>query len=270
MKILIFTGGLGNQIFGYIFYKYLQKKYPLEKIYGVYNHHKMSEHYGLEVNKYFDVKLPPSPWWIQIYTAYLYCLKKLHLIDNIISMDTRTFDSKSIVNNACKMQINYIEQANSLPHFKEFILSEKNKSILNEIKSTPSVFIHVRRGDYYSPKYIARLGGTCPKEYYEKAIKYIIDKVPHARFYIFSDDIDYVKQNFSIPNSQFIDWNVNDNSYLDMYLMSNCKYAIIANSTFSFWGAMLGTKKEIVIYPTKWINSPATPPTIFPHNWITF
>jgi len=270
MKILVFTGGLGNQIFGYVFYQYLQKMFPNEKVYGIYSQNKMAEHHGLEIDKYFNVNLPSSPIWVKLYTLYLYFLKKVHLCESKISMDTRSFNLDSIVNNACKMHIDYILQSGNLPEFKKIVLSNKNKAILSEIKSTHSVFVHVRRGDYYSPKYIARLGGTCPKEYYEKAIKYIINQSPNARFFVFSDDIEYVKNNINIPNPIYIDWNKGENSYLDMYLMSNCKYAIIANSTFSFWGAMLGNKKRIVTYPTKWVNEPATAPLIFPNNWITF
>lgn len=97
MKILIFTGGLRNQIFGYVFYRYLQCMFPNEKVYGVYSKNKMSEHYGLEVNKYFDASLPTSPWWIQLYTLCLYCLKKINLCKDKVSMDTRTFNPKTIV-----------------------------------------------------------------------------------------------------------------------------------------------------------------------------
>ena len=68
----------------------------------------------------------------------------------------------------------------------------------------------------------------------------------------------------------FIDWNTGENSPLDMFLMSQCKYAIIANSTFSYWGAMLGRKKELVYYPTKWINSEFGNPHIFPEDWKTY
>lgn len=270
MKILVFTGGLGNQIFGYVFYRYLQHIFPNEKVYGIYNQNKMSEHYGLEINKYFDVSLPSSPLWVQFYTLYLYCLKKAHLCKNKVSMDTRSFKPYSIVNNACKMHIDYISKSGCLPKFKPTVLSNQNKTILNEIRSTHSIFIHIRRGDYYSPQYIARLGGTCPIEYYEKAINYIISKESNPRFFVFSDDMNYVKNNISIPNPTYVDWNKGKDSYLDMYLMSNCKYAIIANSTFSFWGAMLGDKKRIVTYPTKWVNEPATAPEIFPKDWVSF
>ena len=70
--------------------------------------------------------------------------------------------------------------------------------------------------------------------------------------------------------SIFVDWNKGENSPLDMYLMSQCNGAIIANSTFSYWGAILGKEKARVYYPIKWINSPRGVPDIFFDNWISY
>ena len=270
MKILVFTGGLGNQIFGYAFYLWLKKTFPRERVYGFYSDKKMGEHYGLEIDKYFKVQLPQSPFYVKILTLLLYCLKKIGLCKKYISMDNRTFCPKTIVNNACKMDINLMPAKNNWITFKSIQLSSQNQQILDEIQNSNSVFLHVRRGDYYSPQYIKKLGGTCPISYYEKAIHHIISRNKNFRFFVFSDDIKWVKENLVIPNSVYIDWNTGDNSYIDMYLMSQCKHAIMANSTFSYWGAQLGTVKETVIYPSKWVNEPYTAPTIFPQHWITY
>lgn len=270
MKILIFTGGLGNQIFGYSFYNYLKEKYKNEAIYGIYNENKMSEHNGLEINKYFKVQLPKSPLHIQLLTAILYCLKKIGIGRKYISMDTRTFDSATIVNNACKMDINLMPSTNNWIDFKDINLSLKNQQILDLIEKTNSVFLHVRRGDYYSPQYIKKLGGTCPISYYEQAIHHITSNNSNIKFFVFSDDIAWVKKNLNIPDPTYIDWNIGKDSFIDMYLMSQCKHAIIANSTFSYWGAQLGKIKDTIIYPSKWVNEPYTAPAIFPKHWITY
>ena len=270
MKILVFTGGLGNQIFGYSFYNYLKDKYKDETIYGIYNENKMSEHNGLEINKYFDVQLPKSPLHIQLFTAILYCLKKIGIGKKFISMDTRTFNPETIVNNACKMDITLMPPSNNWINFKDIKLSNQNQQILDQIKNNNSVFLHVRRGDYYSPQYIKKLGGTCPINYYEKAIHHITSKNKDIKFFVFSDDIAWVKENLMIPNPTYIDWNTGNDSFIDMYLMSQCKHAIIANSTFSYWGAQLGRAKDTIIYPTKWVNEPYTAPSIFPKHWITY
>ena len=270
MKILVFTGGLGNQIFGYAFYLYLKENYPNERVYGIYSHKKMSEHYGLEIDKYFDVDLPPSPLLAKIITGLLFVGKKMRLTTKLVDMNTRTFDPKTIVNTPCKTKLSFIPEGNEWIHFKKLQLSNNNNHILQKIELTNSVFIHVRRGDYYSPTYIKKLGGTCPIDYYDKAIDYIKKHVGNIHCFVFSDDICWVKENLKIPDPVYIDWNTGEKSFWDLYLMSHCKYAIIANSTFSYWGAVLGKSKSIVCYPKKWVNPPFVAPDIFPKEWHAF
>ena len=82
--------------------------------------------------------------------------------------------------------------------------------------------------------------------------------------------MDWVKKNLKLPEVvSFINWNTYTESPIDMFLMSQCKYAIIANSTFSYWGAYLGVKKCMVFYPKKWNNGVATP-EIFEKDWIHY
>ena len=94
------------------------------------------------------------------------------------------------------------------------------------------------------------------------------EHVDNPRFFIFSDDIQWTKENIKVDNPIYIDWNINERSPLDLYLMSECKYSIIANSTFSYWGAMLGNKKALVVYPARWINPPFEVGDLFPENWM--
>lgn len=267
MKILVFTGGLGNQIFGYAFYHYLRERFPQEKIYGLYSKWKMNEHYGLEIDKYFNVDLPKSTCLSNLIAGCLFVAKRLRISKSLVDMDTRTFRPSTIVNTACKTHRDYLPQDPLWLTFKNIPLEGKNNLILSEIEKTSSVFIHVRRGDYYSPEYIQKLGGTCPIGYYHTAIAYVASLVKEPSYFVFSDDIAWVKENINIENAAYIDWNTGTKSYIDLYLMAQCKYAIIANSTFSFWGAMLGRKKEIVCYPKHWVNPPYTPPEICPLDW---
>ena len=76
MRILVFTGGLGNQMFEYAFYKHLESCFPKEKIYGHYGV-KLKEHYGLEVNKWFEISLPPEKWWTLPVVGLFYIYKQL-------------------------------------------------------------------------------------------------------------------------------------------------------------------------------------------------
>lgn len=88
-------------------------------------------------------------------------------------------------------------------------------------------------------------------------------------FVCFSDDMAWLRDNLQLGvNSIFIDWNTGKDSPLDMYMMSQCDNAIIANSSFSYWGAFLGKKKETTIYPQKWWNSQDGNPDLFWNGWI--
>lgn len=136
------------------------------------------------------------------------------------------------------------------------------------MEKTNSVFIHVRRGDYLKDRNIDIFGNVCTKDYYEKAFAEIESKIEDPQYFIFSNDIEWIEANFNIPNAHIVSWNQGADSYLDLYLMCHCKNAIIANSTFSYWGAYLVTDKNVVVYPKKWYNSGVEAPDIAPSNWI--
>jgi hypothetical protein len=125
------------------------------------------------------------------------------------------------------------------------------QGVLDNINKEQSVSIHVRRGDYAGAKEF----DVCSIEYYKNAIEYITSLKRNLRYYIFSDDTEWVKGHFDfIEEYQVIDNSACENTdYWDLYLMSKCKYNIIANSTFSWWGAWLNQNPEkIVIVPEKW------------------
>jgi len=129
-------------------------------------------------------------------------------------------------------------------------LDNKNKEMLKNINSCCSVSIHIRRGDYVGPIY-----ENLTFKYYENAIKLMESKLHgDLSYFIFSDDIKWVKDNFSFPENRkcyFIDWNKGENSYIDMQLMSNCKHNIIANSSFSWWASLLNRFDEKIIITPK-------------------
>ena len=270
MKILVFSGGLGNQIFGYAFCEYLRGLFPNHKFYGVYNNMKMNEHYGLEINKWFYVNLPPSKWYISLYTYFLYLLKKIFRYNAKLDLSVNVMENPhAVLFWAFHLDKRYIPSYKWI-NFKvnEAVLTEKNKKSLMFIRDSNSFFIHVRRNDYLSPKYKSLFEGTCDVNYYRNAIAFVIKHYPDARFFVFSDDILWAKKNLSLNDAFFIDWNVKENSPLDMFLMSNCAGGIIANSTFSYWGAMLGNKKKCVVCPSRWFSPPYDNPNLYMQNWI--
>ncbi len=143
---------------------------------------------------------------------------------------------------------------------KEFSIKPEqdsfNKSIGEAIAATDSVSIHVRRGDYVTDSATSQIYGMCEPSYYKAAIKLVSARMREPHFFVFSDDPDWVKtkMNFIQP-AAFIGHNGPENAYEDMRLMSMCKHHIIANSSFSWWGAWLGQNREKkVIAPARWFN----------------
>jgi hypothetical protein len=134
-----------------------------------------------------------------------------------------------------------------------------NIKTLEEIKNCESVSLHIRRGDYVTNSYF----GTLPIEYYKKAIDYIKRIISSPVYYVFSDDLDWVKKNLVISgNVYYLERNSIKNSiyhtqkdYEDLNLMIHCKHNVIANSSLSWWSGWLNNNNDkIVIAPAKWYN----------------
>lgn len=273
MKILVYGGGLGNQIFGYAFTEYIRNKYPDQKVYGVYNESYLSEHYGLEINRWFDVKLPVSTWYSTLAVAFAVIMKRFFSITRFIDNSQRECENEdAIAFLAFKYTKKYIPQEDNWLKWKSssIQLNEKNQSILELINHSNSWFVHVRRGDFLSERYKKDYEGCCPLSYYQEAIADVLRKEENPIFFGFSDDIQWAMENLPNVDIHFIDWNTGTDSPLDMYLMSQCNGAIIANSTFSYWGALLGRKKKRTYYPKKWVADPTMHPDIFPGDWISY
>lgn len=153
------------------------------------------------------------------------------------------------------------------------IADDANAALSRQIQSTNAVSLHVRRGDYLTEPNFASVAHVCSIEYYERAVAYIASRVPIPVFYIFSDELDWVKQHLVIPYPcVYVDANEGGKNYEDMRLMSLCRHHIIANSTFSWWGAWLNAKPDkIVIAPEKWLpkSNGAAARHVIPPNWIS-
>lgn len=131
-----------------------------------------------------------------------------------------------------------------------------NPELAQEMRACVSISVHVRHGDYLNEENRAMFGNICTDAYYRKAMDLIKEEVPDAHFYLFSDDVSYVKQKYQGEEFTVVDINHGKDSFYDMWLMSNCKHNICANSTFSFWGARLnGNEGKIMVRPTIHKNS---------------
>lgn len=135
---------------------------------------------------------------------------------------------------------------------------EVNQEMLYRIQSVNAVCLHVRRGDYISDPKANQIFGICSLEYYKQAVVLLKKFVAEPHFFVFSDDPDWTQANLRLGHqTTFVTHNGGEKDYEDLRLMTACKHNIIANSSFSWWGAWLGDYSEkIVIAPKKWANDP--------------
>jgi hypothetical protein len=271
INIISIAGGLGNQMFQYAYYYSLKSK----KRYSYYYAAPYYKHNGYELHRVFGISKNT------ILSLYLRFLKKLK------PFVTRNIDTnwgnyikipatdKLIVCHSGYWQCEkyFIKAADQLKKKFRFNLNKldaQNISILNTIKSTQSVSVHIRRGDYYSNKGANDLlGNICNINYYQKAIQKINTLLTcEITLFIFSDEPDWFKNKYSKANTIYIDWNTGKDSWIDMFLMSQCKHNIIANSSFSWWGAWLNNNpQKKIIAPRKWFNH-IEHCDIVPQEWI--
>ena len=134
--------------------------------------------------------------------------------------------------------------------------TEKNAEVIHNIDQQQAISVHVRRGDYVQNAQTNAYHGTTSLDYYKKAAEHIMASVRQPVFYVFSDDSEWVKANLTFnAQTEYMTHNGPEKSHEDMRLMSRCKHHIIANSTFSWWGAWLGTNPgKIIIAPKQWFN----------------
>jgi len=150
-------------------------------------------------------------------------------------------------------------------------LTGKNCQLSNIIASTESVSVHIRRGDYVTLKQANAFHGLCKPDYYSRAVDIIAKQVVKPVFFVFSDDIAWTKCNLDIGyETLFIDNNDPDTCYEDIRLMGLCKHHIIANSSFSWWGAWLSlSPHKIVISPLAWFKeSSQDTRDLIPSTWM--
>lgn len=156
----------------------------------------------------------------------------------------------------------------TFPRSGDEVLQKRNDEAVRQMEETVSVSVHIRRGDYLDDMNKTLFGNICTGAYYEKALEYMRERFPEAVFYIFSDDIPYVKEHYQGERYRIIDWNHGKDSFYDMMLMSRCKHNICANSTFSFWGARLNPHDaKVMIRPSIHKNTQVCVPEQMKELW---
>lgn len=224
MRLIKVTGGLGNQMFIYAFYLRMKKYYPKVRIdLSDMMHYKV--HYGYEMHRVFN--LPHTEFCIN------QPLKKV--IEFLFFK--KIYERKQAPNSLRAFEKKYFWP---LLYFKGFYQSERffadikdevresftfdknkaNSRSLNMLeildKDENAVSLHIRRGDYLQPKHWATTGSVCQLPYYQNAIAEMSRRVASPSYYIFSDDIAWVKENLPLQNAVYIDWNTDEDSWQDI------------------------------------------------------
>lgn len=291
MKIVKYIGGLGNQMFIYAFSVALREIFRQEILVDTHYYKSRNFHNGLEIERIFGIHLTEAKlsdklkmsWYFPNYWIDYHLLGKLPARKNTVrELPGQKVNLELLGDSSDKFYDGYWQSYQYFDSCRDVILKEftfpkismedKLNFELNErLKNEEnSVGIHIRRGDYLKNwKY----RGLCGIDYYQKAIAYILEHIKSPKFFLFSDDIDWVKENISPLlkgyGVTFVNWNHSINSYKDMQLMAMCKNLIIANSSFSWWAAYLNQNNPIVVAPEKWINS-FMDFRIQYKDWITF
>lgn len=282
---LIFEGGLGNQLFQFAYGLYLQKRYGCNVYCDVskFTTEKV-EYRNFELDSFaFPVNWIKDKvksgricrfgyrYLLYLPLTYIY----IHIRGSICPESMKSFLDKVYINSINFIGVhrchfgNYVDPSYSLLKptliygqwiWKEMVckqedtlkdcikvvspLSESNKQYLRQIKESNSVGVHIRRGDYVTLGLIA-----CNIKYYEACIKNMNEMEKDAVFFVFSDDIPWVRENLHV-DAKIVFVDNNNPSPEDMRLLYSCNHFIMSNSTFSWWGAFLGK------YPTKKVMCP--------------
>src|SRR5262249_39041231 len=155
--------------------------------------------------------------------------------------------------------------------FKSTQYGPVESRLRKEILSTDAVGLHVRRGDYLLPEgaHMHIIG----MDYYRRAAELISERVLNPHFFVFSDDIQWCARTLDIryPHTFVVQDQPSERwTAADFRLMTLCKHFVIANSTFSWWAAWLGSHQDkIVVAPSEWIhNDTEGSKAITPVSWV--
>jgi len=289
MLIVNIIGGLGNQMFQYAFaYGMSQEKNETVNLdihsFGDYD----LRNYELEL---FDIKAT----FVSKEDVEKFKYKKENFIEKIVRKLSRkvkpfsryyykephfNFD-KNIYNLNDNVYFDgYWQSEKYFKSYRDELLKQfrlkkdidiQSQKYKDEIKGTESVSLHIRRGDYVTNKHTNSVHGICSLEYYKDAVLNIEEKVGNIHLFIFSDDLNWAKENLDfINNITFIELPEDVPDHEEMYLMSLCKHNIIANSSFSWWGAWLNQhENKMVIAPKLWFNDISIDTSdLIPEDWM--
>ncbi len=287
MNIVRINSGLGNQMFQYAFSVAMLQFEPDTKVdISEFNYRK--HHNGYELDRIFNIDpqyatIKETDRLADVSKSLLSEIRRKFLKNKLKTTGSLVIEQEPPVYKPQLLELKntyFIGFWQSEKYFisiadkilQEFTfkipLDKTNAEIAEKIQNTNAVSIHFRRGDYLKKSRAHITSTVCTVDYYRRAITYIAEKTDNPYFFIFSDDMDWVKENFILENAHYINNNSGKNSYRDMQLMSLCKHNIIANSSFSWWGAWLNRSADkIVCAPEIWFRQ-IDMPDIISENWV--
>jgi hypothetical protein len=267
MIIVGLSGGLGNQMFQYAFGRSLEVFTKHTVNYSLYSFNSdLQRSYELDKfimnvptitnQKYLTLLKESHSYKERIKSYYLPYYRRFFITEREYCFDKKLFEvpDNCVVEGYFQSE-KYFAGIRSLL-LRDFVFKEPlvdgNLQLIRQIGSCESVSIHIRRGDYLKTS----LHPVYTEKYYLQAIEVLTQQVANPHFFIFSDDLGWAKKylKISFPIT-FVENNNQGNSYKDMQLMSACKHNIIANSSFSWWGAWLNQNPgKVVVAPYPWVN----------------
>jgi len=281
------SGGLGNQLFQYAFGQYAAQKLNTEVLYHAQTKliHKNFTQRELDIEK-FDLPIN--------FIKGEFDEKSIFYFKNLSRYERKLTQFFPFINKKVKIQSPNIHEPvkdikdncyyegywqNSIypDSISELLKSKielskasynKLNDIIIEIENSNSVGIHIRRDDYIKIPANTKIYNICDVDYYKKAMDHIEKKISNPRFFIFTQDIEWAKENFIGDQFHFITGN---SGIEDMIIMSRCQNQIIANSTFSWWAAYLNkNSNKIIIAPKKWYKGKLNETTekFIPKQWL--
>ena len=265
MILIQLTGGLGNQMFQYAFAKALQAKgYDVKLDISTFETYTLHGGFGLE-HYSITISIASKDELLPYKTNFLTRIgKKLNLSHKKLKGEKTLLFQQELLSPPDNTSLyGYFQSEKYFDTIRDTILddftlkapfspySDSMKKTIQSLSNTAS--IHIRRGDYIIDSKAHKFHGICGLDYYGEAISLLDSKFEEMHYFIFSDDIEWVKNNLSPKNCTYID-NISPHiPHEDIYLMSLCHHNIIANSSFSWWGAWLNhNSTKIVIAPKKW------------------
>lgn len=274
MILVGINGGLGNQMFQYALGRKLAIKNRTKLVLdiSIFNEKMSQTKRTLMLNKYrINAK------YLDTTLSVFGKIKKYlsYKLTNIYREPHYHYDPKALQARDNTRLIGYWQSYKYFDDIRNILIQEfkpianpsYEQELIQFLKNDNTVSIHVRRGDYIFNKEAKEILGALPLKYYENAIKYLENIVKNPRYIVFSDDIAWCKRNLGklLPKTTIY---YHQDEISDLDIMTKTRHNIIANSSYSWWGAYLGEKK-LVIAPKTWFKTTSmSSQDLIPPEWI--